>query len=156
MTEETIIKGIRNTLKDKVLEPTNPAPRRIFLKVDRKDLIETVRFLKEKFDFTHISTISGLDKGDIFEILYHLANEFAVLSLRITTPRNEPKIPSICEIIPGAVLYEREIQDMLGIIVENIPDPRPLILPDDWPQGIYPLRKDWKFERPEEKIPGGK
>jgi Ni,Fe-hydrogenase III component G len=45
---------------------------------------------------------------------------------------------------------------MFGIIVENIPDPRPLVLPDDWPAENFPLRKDWKFERPEEKIPGGK
>jgi NADH:ubiquinone oxidoreductase subunit C len=46
--------------------------------------------------------------------------------------------------------------DMFGMTVDHIPDPRPLVLPDDWPAGNYPLRKDWKFERPEEVIPGGK
>ena len=40
--------------------------------------------------------------------------------------------------IPGAILYEREIQDMFGIVVEDIPDPRRLLLPDDWPEGQYP------------------
>jgi Ni,Fe-hydrogenase III component G len=45
---------------------------------------------------------------------------------------------------------------MFGITVENIPDPRRLVLPDDWPDGQYPLRKDWSFERPEEIIPGGR
>jgi Ni,Fe-hydrogenase III component G len=29
-------------------------------------------------------------------------------------------------------------------------------MPDDWPAGQYPLRKDWKFDRPQEIIPGGK
>jgi Ni,Fe-hydrogenase III component G len=58
-------------------------------------------------------------------------------------------------VIPGAILYERELQDMFGIVVEGLPDPRPLLLCDDWPAGEHPLRKDWKFERPEEKIPGG-
>jgi Ni,Fe-hydrogenase III component G len=43
---------------------------------------------------------------------------------------------------------------MFGIIVENIPDSRSLLLPDGWPQGAYPLRKDWKYERPQEIIPG--
>ncbi|HOJ26461.1 MAG TPA: NADH-quinone oxidoreductase subunit C, partial [Candidatus Saccharicenans sp.] len=68
----------------------------------------------------------------------------------------QPVLPSICEIIPGAILYERELQDMFGITVQNIPDGRPLLLPDDWPAGNYPLRKDWQYERPPEVIPGGK
>jgi Ni,Fe-hydrogenase III component G len=117
--------------------------------------LEPVRFLKDSLGFAHLSTITGLDKNDVFEVLYHFANEYLSLSVRITTPRNEPVIPSICEVIPGAILYERELQDMFGIVVENIPDPRPLVLPDDWEQGVYPLRKDWTFERPEEVIPGG-
>ena len=71
-------------------------------------------------------------------------------------PKAEPRVPSITPVIPGAILYEREIQDMFGIVVEDLPDPRPLVLPDDWPPENYPLRKDWKFTRPEEKIPGGK
>ena len=45
---------------------------------------------------------------------------------------------------------------MFGLVIEHIPDPRPLVVPDDWPAGNYPLRKDWKFERPPEIIPGGK
>jgi len=40
-------------------------------------------------------------------------------------------------------LYERELLDLLGITPRGHPDPRRLVLPDDWPGG-YPLRKDWK------------
>lgn len=155
MTDNEIVGKIKETLKDKALELTNPAPRRIFLKVDKKDLIQAMHFLKQNLEFSHISTISGVDKGEVFEILYHLANENTIMTVRTETPRNEPKVSTITEVIPGAILYEREIQDMFGIVVENIPDPRPLVLSDDWPQGNFPLRKDWKFERPPEKIPGG-
>ena len=154
MNDETIINKIKDTLQSKVVEITNPASRRIYVKVNRENLLETVRFLKEQLGFTHLSTITGVDKGENFEILYHFANEFSVVTVRILTPRTDPKIPSICEIIPGAILYERELPDMFGIIVENIPDLRSLLLPDDWPQGVYPLRKDWKYERPPEIIPG--
>jgi Ni,Fe-hydrogenase III component G len=154
MNEENIINKIKDTLQSKVTDITNPAPRRIFVKVNRENLLETVKFLKEQFGFTHLSTITGVDKGENFEVLYHFANEAAVVTIRILTPRIEPKIPSICEAIPGAILYERELSDMFGIIVENIPDSRSLLLPDDWPQKVYPLRKDWKFERPPEIIPG--
>ncbi len=156
MKEIEVVEKIKENLKQKVIEITNPAPRRIFLKVDKNDLVEVVRFLKERFNFYHISTISGVDLGENFEILYHLANENCVLTVRTLTSRNEPKVPTITGVIPGATLYEREIQDMFGIKVEGHPNPVRLVLPDDWPEGEYPLRKDWKYERPEEKIPGGK
>ncbi|MEO0124589.1 MAG: NADH-quinone oxidoreductase subunit C [candidate division WOR-3 bacterium] len=156
MGETELLEKIKQGLKEKVLDITNPAPRRVFLKVDKKDLVEAVKFLKEKFNFYHISTISGVDLGENFEILYHLANENCGLTVRTLTPRNDPKVPTITSVIPGATLYEREIQDMFGIKVEGHPNPERLVLPDDWPEGEYPLRKDWKFERPEEKIPGGK
>lgn len=155
MNDQDIVHKTTEILKDKIIEITNPAPRRIFVMLDRTNLVEGVRLLKETLGFTHLSTISGVDKGEFFEILYHLANEAVSLSVRILTPRTEPEVPSVCAVIPGAILYEREIQEMFGIVVKNIPDPRPLLLPDNWPEQQYPLRKDWKYERSPEKIPGG-
>ncbi|MCI4445002.1 MAG: NADH-quinone oxidoreductase subunit C [Candidatus Aminicenantes bacterium] len=156
MNDQVLIEKLKEGLKEKVLSISNPAPRRIFLKVAVENLLEAVRQLKEEQGFTHLSTISGVDLGKSFEILYHFANNFCSFTLRTEIPRENPLLPSICALIPGAILYEREIQDMFGIKVENIPDSRPLLLPDDWPAGNYPLRKDWKFERPAEVIPGGK
>lgn len=154
--EEIAVFKINGDLKGLVSDVVITAPRRIFLKTDRKDLLEVIRYLAEKLEFTHLSTISGFDAGENFEALYHLANSSLNINVRTSAPRTEPGIPSICSVIPGAILYERELQDMFGIVVENIPDGRRLILPDSWPQGVYPLRKDWVFERPEEKIPGEK
>ena len=39
--------------------------------------------------------------------------------------------------------YEREVQDMFGLEAMGHPDPRPLVLYDDWPLGHHPLRKDF-------------
>ncbi len=69
-----------------------------------------------------------------------------VLSLKTSIPKNDPKLPTIVSIVPGAELYEREIHDMLGVIFEGHPDLSPLILPEKWPNGLYPLRKEWKVE----------
>ena len=52
---------------------------------------------------------------------------------------------------PGAELYERELVDMFGISVEGLPAGNRYPLPDDWPQGQHPLRKDWKKEMLEGK-----
>ena len=156
MNDTEIIEKAKALLGDKVLEASNPALRRIFLKVDSKDLLKAVEVLKKGLGFAYVATVSGLDVGENFEIIYHFANPFSQLNLRTQVPKANPHVESICPVIPGAILYERELQDMFGLVVDHIPDPRPLVLPDGWPEGNYPLRKDWKYERPPERIPGGK
>jgi membrane-bound hydrogenase subunit beta len=155
MNNEEIIGKINTELKDKVLEASAAAPRRINVRVAAEHLLSVMAYLRDQFRFAHLATISGVDLGESFEVIYHLSNDTLTVNLRTLTPRAEPKIPSVCSVIPGAGLYERELQDMFGLGVENIPDPRRLLLCDDWPAGQYPLRKDWKFERPAEIIPGG-
>ena len=135
---------------------THPAPHRIFVAVEPGKLVALVAKLKTDLDCWYVATISGVDKGPDYEILYHFGDTSGSINVRTLIPKSEPKLPSICAVIPGAILYERELQDMFGIIVENLPDPRPMLMSDDWPAGNFPLRKDWTFERPAEIIPGGK
>ena len=60
------------------------------------------------------------------------------------------EFPSLTPLLPAAAWYEREIHDLFGLKPVGHPDLRPLVLRDNWPQGCYPLRKDFK------KIPKGK
>lgn len=156
MSDTEIVESLKKDLGPKALEIANPAPRRIFLKVAPADLVAAVTRLRDAYDCAFLSTVTGLDKGETFELLYHFASPVAAVTVRTEVPRAEPRVASICPVIPGAILYEREIQEMFGIVVEGIPDGRRLNLPDDWPDGAYPLRKDWKHARPQEVIPGGK
>jgi Ni,Fe-hydrogenase III component G len=156
MSDIEIVESLKRDLGEKALELTNPDVRRIFVKVAPSELVPAVTLLRDKYDCAYLATISGVDKGDTFEFLYHFASPVANINLRTEFPKSEPRIASICAVIPGAVLYERELQEMFGVKVEGIPDPRRLVLPDDWPEGQYPLRKDWKHVRPQEVIPGGK
>ena len=156
MSDIEIVESLKRDLGAKALELTNPDRRRIFLKVEAQELVPAVTLLKDKYDCAYLATISGVDKGETFELLYHFASPVASISVRTEIPRAEPRIASICAVIPGAIFYEREIQEMFGVTVEGIPDTRRLNLPDDWPDGQYPLRKDWKHVRPVEVIPGGK
>ena len=156
MTDAELIEQINGKLGSRIRETANPAPLRIFLTVEPADLPSLVAGLRDDFGYTHLSTITGLDLGEAFEILYHFGRHQGALTVRTQVPRDKPNVPTITPVIPGAILYEREIQEMFGITVVDIPDPRRLNLPDDWPDGQYPLRKDWSFERPEEIIPGGR
>jgi Ni,Fe-hydrogenase III component G len=150
------IERIKAVLGERAAEVTNPAPRRIFVTVAAPDLVPAVLRLQTELGYWYLATISGLDAGDAFEFLYHFGDEGGNLNVRTRVPKSDPRLPSICAVIPGAILYERELQDMFGVRVEKIPDGRPLVLPDDWPAGNFPLRKDWKHVRTPEKIPGGK
>ncbi len=54
-----------------------------------------------------------------------------------------PEFPSVTRAVPAAHWYEREVKDLLGVEPTGHPDPRRLVLHDDWPRGQHPLRKDF-------------
>jgi len=58
--------------------------------------------------------------------------------------REDPAIESITPFLPGAEWIEREVHDVFGIDFKNHPNLTRLILADDWPEGVYPERKDAK------------
>lgn len=55
----------------------------------------------------------------------------------------EANFPSVTPRLPAANWYEREVRDLLGLEPEGHPDPRRLVLHENWPPGVYPLRKDF-------------
>lgn len=116
---------------------------RIFVEVPRDSLLETVKILKTEFDGYHITTITVLDSGENFEVLYHIVAGEKLVTLRVFLPRKDPSVESLTPILPGAILYERELNDIMGIQVKNHPDMRRILLPDSWGNKGYPLRKDW-------------
>ena len=58
-------------------------------------------------------------------------------------PYDAARVPSVCGLVPAATLYERELGEMFGVTVEGTPVTDHLLLPDSWPQGVYPLRKSF-------------
>jgi len=77
-----------------------------------------------------------------FEVVVHLLSMEARLRLRIlvAVPGDDPRVPSLTGVFPGANFYEREAYDLFGIRFDGHPDLTRLLLPDDW-EG-HPLRKD--------------
>lgn len=63
------------------------------------------------------------------------------LRLRVPVPADDPTVPSLVPVYPGANFCEREVFDLFGIIFEGHPDLTRILLPDDWVG--HPLRKDF-------------
>ena len=78
-----------------------------------------------------------------FEVIVNLlsVSKNSRLIINVAIPDEDLKIPSICEIYPGANFYEREVFDMFGIEFENHPELTRILMPDDWTGN--PLRKDY-------------
>ncbi|NLO89068.1 MAG: NADH-quinone oxidoreductase subunit C [Clostridia bacterium] len=135
--------SLENAFGDKV-KVENPRPHRLNVTVSRDDALEVVKHLNEKHGLTYVSTITGVDAIEHYEVIYHFFLENTVINLKAIVPKEEnPWVHSIYHIIPGADLYERENKDLLGIYPKGHPDPSRQTLPEDWPEGDYPLRKDW-------------
>lgn len=134
---------VADIIKEYVDEVKIVNERRVFATTDEERCRAAMLVLKQH-DVQHLSTISGVDRGDAITVIYHLDCRPALLSLKLNLPKSTPKVRTVTDIFPGAILYERDLMEMLGIKVENHPDPRRLFLPDDWPAGVYPLRKEVK------------
>jgi len=117
--------------------------RRVFATTDKKRCRAALLALKQR-GVQHLTTISGVDRGDAITVVYHLHCNPVLLSLKLNLPKRAPKVQTVTDIFPGAILYERDLIEMLGVKVEGHPDPRRLFLPDDWPAEVYPLRKEVK------------
>lgn len=144
--------------KVKILEVTRQADDQITVLVDRNDLPLTVKTLY--YDIGgFISTMIPNDERQIngcYALYYAIsmegskmteADDFAAedkcfITVKTLIPGNDPTFPSVTPLVPACVWYEREAYDMFGLVAEGLPDKRRLVLSDDWPDGLHPLRKD--------------
>ncbi|MBQ9344520.1 MAG: NADH-quinone oxidoreductase subunit C [Kiritimatiellae bacterium] len=147
--------------------PEKPAPayQQVWLRVNRDALHDVVARLVA-IAFPHFVVIAATDVGDAIELPYIFrvlsGPEYAEVLVSVTAvlPKSDPSVDTITDLIPGALLSEREKQEMMGVKVNHIPDPRRMFLPEDFPEGVYPWRRDetgipaegihslWSFNRP--------
>ena len=80
------------------------------------------------------------------EILYHFTIEDInlLISLRVKLSKSKLEIDSLAPSFEAANWIEREIHELFGINFKGHPDLRRLLLSDEWPEGVYPLRRDYK------------
>jgi Ni,Fe-hydrogenase III component G len=121
--------------------------RRIFVEVPREKFLDVFDYAVKKQKFSILCAITGLDETTTFGFIYHIANaEGIVLNLKMNLPREDLVLKTVTDYFASAEIYERELVDLLGVKVEGLREGKRYPLPDDWPEGQYPLRKDWKIE----------
>jgi len=114
--------------------------------VQPENLVQVVQALKDEMGYDYLSSVTGVDylPENKMEVVYHFYRTTGggALVLKTQVDRENPVVPSLTPLFPGAEFQEREAWDLLGIRFENHPDLRRILT---W-EGFYghPLRKDWK------------
>jgi Ni,Fe-hydrogenase III component G len=121
--------------------------RRVWVDVPLESFRPVMEHLQGPMGFDILCTITGADEGEMLSVMYHLAAASGiVVNLRTRVPKANPVIRTAIDLYPAGEVSERELVDLLGFVVEGLPAGNRYPLPDAWPQGQYPLRKDWTAE----------
>jgi len=146
MNTEQLLTQAEDLLATWSKESTHPDPMRLDVVISADDLRAATQDLHTA-RWGYLSAITGLDLGieaGQLEVLYHFCSGPAITTLRVRQPRDgEAVVPSIADIIPPASFFERELQEMLGFTITGLNNNNRLFLPDDWPEGVYPMRAEF-------------
>ncbi|MDD5382474.1 MAG: NADH-quinone oxidoreductase subunit C [Candidatus Margulisbacteria bacterium] len=136
-----ILEQIRNRFVDKIGIMEKSA-KRVYIAVEKEEARELVCYLFRDLG-ARFSIATGVDTRPGIEILYHMAFDAndLMLTVRVLVRKPELEMPTFSDFMPAAEWIEREIHEMFGVKFIGHPNLQTLLLPDDWPEGVYPLRK---------------
>jgi membrane-bound hydrogenase subunit beta len=158
MTPESVLHSFRKKFRARVkkgkvekiphrMKHTNHL-KRVWFEINRKDLKSAVAHLRREYPDPHFSVCSGYDAGKDIIINYHFSVNYAnsvgeiLIVMKVKLPKKDPTVDSITRLMPGALISEREMQEMLGVKIKGVPDSRRLFLDESFPEGVFPWRKD--------------
>ena len=132
-----------------LLSATQPHADTLHLLIDKRAMRPVVDGLVNELQARFMTSV-GTDKRPVtgdFGILHLFSLDRDHLYVLLESPVSESdlRIDSITPVVPGADWGEREFRDAVGVHPEGHPDPRRLLLADDWPEGVYPLRRDFPY-----------
>jgi len=143
-----LIFQIKDKLGDVVFQLEDKSAKRTFASIHKADLRQVAGVLHKDFK-ARFSIASGIVNVKNFELLYHFSFDDLgkIISIRTFVEKDDPVIDSLVPVIgPAAEWIEREIHELLGISFKGHPNLKRLLLADEWPEGKYPLRRDFKNE----------
>jgi NADH-quinone oxidoreductase subunit C len=132
------------------------------IEVPAAKLRAAIELLRER-GYRFLSSVHGVDyypEEPRLGVHYQLLDMTAVdrICVKVRVPLDDPHVPSVCDLWPGANHPEREVYDMFGVVFDGHPDLRRILMPEDY-EG-HPQRRDFPvggepviFTYNEDKIP---
>lgn len=144
-------------LADRLRGPVRQRHDETEIRIAPANLIDVMRILHDEpeLEFVILADLSGVDTGDTMQVAYHLWSNKTPDWLRVVAEglsRDDPRLPSLTSVWPGAEWMEREAYDMFGIVFEGNRDLRRIYMPPDYQS--FPLRKDFHLPDDSARGPG--
>ena len=151
MTSDAIVALLQEALPAAQFEAAPSLDLHAALYVSRGDVPAVMRVLRDRPDlgYTVLAELTAVDfwpREPRFEVVYLLVaiERAARLRIKVRLEGIDPHVATLSGMWPAANWLEREVWDMFGIAFDGHPDPRRLLMPEDW-EG-YPLRKDYPVQ----------
>jgi NADH-quinone oxidoreductase subunit C len=142
------LEPIVQSLQEKFSTSLEEFRNEVHVFINPADIIAALTLLRDEYQFELLSALTATDywpqQTPRYHVIYQLsslANNITI-QLRVPVDGSDPRIPTATGVYEVANWRERELKDMFGIIPEGHPDPRILLLPEDWDEK-HPLRKDF-------------
>jgi NADH-quinone oxidoreductase subunit C/D len=114
--------------------------------IDADHVLDFAKNIRDEFGYDYLSSVTGVDyiHDEKMEVVYHAYQSSGgpALIFKVQVPRDDPVVPSLVSIYPGADFQEREAWDLLGIRFSGHPNLRRILTWEGF-EG-HPLRKDWQ------------
>ena len=141
---ETATAALKQRFPDLVDDPRD---RYTGLIVPAGQLVDVAKVVRDDLGFNYLSSVTGVDliEDGKMEVVYHtfsIEEGGGPIVLKVQVNREEPEVPSLVPLWPGADFQEREIWDLYGIRFDGHPDLRRILLWEGF-EG-HPMRKDWQ------------
>lgn len=134
---------------DVLRHPEEYVKDQIVVTVDREALPEVTAYAVNSLGARFVISVATdmREKTGDFRFSHVVAfdKQHTFLVLQCHVPPEDPMVKSVTPMVPAAGWAEREARDLLGIIPVGHPDPRRLVLPDDFPEGVHPLRREYRY-----------
>ena len=145
ITREQLLGDIKENFKDDIIDYFDKSPKRVYIEIKPSSLVKVATYIFRDRE-ARFNIASGVDVRSHLEILYHFSIEYlnVLISLRVKLDRDNPVVDSLAPHIKATNWIEREIHEILGIDFKGHPNLKKLLLPDEWPEGVYPLRQDYE------------
>ena len=146
--------GLKERFGPAVLRADLPGEGRLAVFVERESLKAVCRHVSRDLGARYVTTIGADDRpySGQFLVVHNFAfdRDHLFASIAAGLPADDPSVESICGEVPAAGWAEREMRDLVGIVPRGHRYLKRLVLPDGWPDGVHPLRKDvpWNFVPP--------
>jgi NADH-quinone oxidoreductase subunit C len=118
---------------------------RATLEAAPEHVLSVLATLKDK-GYSFLASLHGVDyypEEPRLGVLYELLDMTEVdrISVKARVSTEDPRMPTVIELFPGAEFPEREVYDMFGVVFEGHPDLRRILMPEDFTG--FPQRRDF-------------